>query len=81
MAAAVPGRFLDKPAQGDRGAAPLRGEPVPMTRQQSDFARQAIEYSLATPEELEQMSAAFRRWASDAGGIFVVPSVEVLARL
>jgi ubiquinone/menaquinone biosynthesis C-methylase UbiE len=47
---------------------------------QSDFARQANEYSLATTEELEEMSVAFRRWASDAGGIFVIPSVEVLAR-
>lgn len=47
---------------------------------QSDFARQAIEYSLATSDELEEMSAAFRRWAKEPDAIFVVPSFEVLAR-
>jgi SAM-dependent methyltransferase len=46
----------------------------------SDFARQALEYSLASNEELEDMSNAFRRWAADPDAIFVVPSFEVLAR-
>ena len=47
---------------------------------ESDFARQALEYQLATAEELAAMSSAFRRWANDPDAIFVVPSVEVLAR-
>ncbi|MBW4029418.1 MAG: methyltransferase domain-containing protein [Acidobacteria bacterium] len=46
----------------------------------SDFARQAQEYDLATPEDLAAMSSAFRRWAQDPDAIFIVPSVEVLAR-
>lgn len=47
---------------------------------QSDFARQAIDYELATLGELEEISTAFRRWARDRDGVFVVPSVEVIAR-
>jgi ubiquinone/menaquinone biosynthesis C-methylase UbiE len=46
----------------------------------SDFARQVIEYSLATTDELDAISAAFRRWADEPDAIFVVPSFEVLAR-
>ena len=46
----------------------------------SDFARQALEYQLATAEELSAISSAFVRWAMDPDAIFVVPSVEVLAR-
>ena len=46
----------------------------------SEFARQAIEYSLATNDELELMSAAFRRWAEEPDAVFVVPCFEVLAR-
>ena len=47
---------------------------------QSDFARQALEYSLATSAELEEIAAAFRRWSLEAEGVFIVPSVEVIAR-
>jgi ubiquinone/menaquinone biosynthesis C-methylase UbiE len=47
---------------------------------ESDFARQALEYSLATPEDLENISAAFVRWASEPDGVFIVPSGEALAR-
>ena len=47
---------------------------------QSDFARQAVEYALATPDELSEIAAAFRRWADSPDAIFVVPSFEVLAR-
>jgi SAM-dependent methyltransferase len=46
----------------------------------SAFAGQAIEYGLSTPTELEDIAAAFRRWASADGGVFVVVHVEVLAR-
>ncbi len=46
----------------------------------SDFARQALEYSLASREELEAIAEAFHRWSRDPDAIFVVPSFEVLAR-
>ncbi len=46
----------------------------------SDFARQALEYSLASGEELEAIADAFQRWSHDPDAIFVVPSFEVLAR-
>lgn len=47
---------------------------------QSEFARQAVEYSLATTQQLEEMSTAFRSWANEPDALFVVPSFEVLAR-
>lgn len=47
---------------------------------QSDLARQFLEYGLCTVGELDAFAAAFRRWAEEPDGIFVVPSVEVLAR-
>ena len=46
----------------------------------SEFARQAVEYGEATSGELEDLSRAFREWAEAPEGLFVVPSVEVLAR-
>ena len=46
---------------------------------QSDIARQAIDYELATLSELEEIATAFRRWARDPDGVFIVPSVEVIA--
>lgn len=46
----------------------------------SSFADQAVAGGHATTEELEAISAAFRRWAADDAGVFLVPSVEVLAR-
>ncbi len=46
----------------------------------SDFAQQALEYSLATSVELEEMSRAFVRWAAEPDALFVVPSFEVVAR-
>jgi SAM-dependent methyltransferase len=46
----------------------------------SAFGEQAIAYGVADRAELEAIGAAFRRWAADPDGVFVVPSVEVLAR-
>ena len=46
----------------------------------SDFARQAVEYAVSTPEELHDIAVAFREWAASDDALFVVPSVEVLAR-
>lgn len=48
--------------------------------EKSDFARQALEYALADADDLSTMAQAFRRWSRDPDAIFVVPSVEVLAR-
>ena len=46
----------------------------------SAFAGQAIEYGLAEGDELQEMAAAFRRWAEADDGVFLVVHVEVLAR-
>ncbi len=47
---------------------------------QSSFATQAVEYGLADDAELAEIEAGWRRWAEEPDGLFVVPSVEVLAR-
>ena len=47
---------------------------------ESEFARQSIEYGLATREELEVISRAFLDWSENVDGMFTVPSNEVLAR-
>ncbi|MDE3083292.1 MAG: methyltransferase domain-containing protein [Acidobacteriota bacterium] len=47
---------------------------------ESEFARQSLEYGLATPDELNEIAEAFLDWAEDVDGIFMVPSNEVLAR-
>ena len=46
----------------------------------SAFADQAVEYGLAERAELEEIAAAFRRWALADDAVFVVLHVEVLAR-
>ncbi len=46
----------------------------------SEFARQGLEYGLATSEELSEISDAFRSWADNEDGVFVVVHEEVLAR-
>lgn len=48
--------------------------------EQSDFARQAMEYGIATSAQLARFADAFRSWAASPDGVFVVPNVEVLAR-
>ena len=48
--------------------------------EQSDLARQAVEYGLATPDGLSEMAAAFRRWAATEDSTFMVLSGEILAR-
>ena len=47
---------------------------------ESEFARQSLEYGLADAAGLERMAAAFRRWATDPDGLFVVLHGEILAR-
>ena len=46
----------------------------------SEFARQAREGGVASEHELSAMADGFRDWAASPDGLFVVPSVEVLAR-
>jgi ubiquinone/menaquinone biosynthesis C-methylase UbiE len=47
---------------------------------QSAFATQAVEYGLSTDAELADLAAGWRAWIDERDGIFVVPSVEVIAR-
>lgn len=46
----------------------------------SAFARQAIEYRIATNEELELLADEWRSWAKDPDALFIVLHGEVLAR-
>ena len=46
----------------------------------SAFADQAVDYGLATQEELAAISETWRSWAGHPDGLFVVLHAEVLAR-
>jgi ubiquinone/menaquinone biosynthesis C-methylase UbiE len=46
---------------------------------QSEFARQGLEFDLTTPEELNEISAAFLEWSKDPTAEFAVEHDEVLA--
>jgi SAM-dependent methyltransferase len=45
----------------------------------SSFAHQAVDYGLATSEELQEISGAWRRWGEQDDGFFAVLHAEVLA--
>ena len=47
---------------------------------ESAFAAQALEHGLTTPDELADLAAGWHAWTAAPDGIFVVPSVEVIAR-
>jgi len=47
----------------------------------SPLAERAVELGAATAEQLEAMAAAWRRWAADPDGWFLVPHGEILARV
>jgi ubiquinone/menaquinone biosynthesis C-methylase UbiE len=47
---------------------------------QSSFATQAVDYGLSDEAELARIEAGWRDWIIAPDGLFVVPSVEVLAR-
>lgn len=47
---------------------------------ESDFAVQALESGLTDAAEQHAISEAFRQWAAEPAGVFVVPNGEVLAR-
>ncbi len=46
----------------------------------SSYATQAIGYSLSDESELASIEAGWREWIDEPDGIFVVPSVEIIAR-
>ncbi len=46
----------------------------------SGFAHQAVEYGLTDATELAAIADAWRTWADEPDGFFMVPHVEVLAR-
>lgn len=46
----------------------------------SSLARQAVDYGFSDAAELGELATAWRRWATDPGGFFMVPHTEVLAR-
>lgn len=47
----------------------------------SRIAEQAVEYGHATREELEGISAAWKRWQADPDGWFAIPHGEILCRV
>jgi SAM-dependent methyltransferase len=46
----------------------------------SSYATQALEHGLADEDELAAIEAGWRQWMNEPDGVFVVPSVEVIAR-
>ena len=46
----------------------------------STLARQAVDYGLATADELTDIAAGWRSWAEADDGVFAVVHFEVLAR-
>jgi ubiquinone/menaquinone biosynthesis C-methylase UbiE len=46
----------------------------------SSFAEQTVAYGLCDPAELTDLATGWREWALHDDAIFVVPSVEILAR-
>jgi SAM-dependent methyltransferase len=47
----------------------------------SAMATQAVEYGRSTPDELAELSAAWRRWSVAEHGVFVIVHGELLARV
>jgi ubiquinone/menaquinone biosynthesis C-methylase UbiE len=47
----------------------------------SSFAEQAVAYGIATPSELAAIAGAWREWAAEPDGVFVVVHGELLARV
>lgn len=47
----------------------------------SSYAGQALERGFADQEALEGIAAGWRHWAADPSGVFVMPSVELIAHV
>jgi SAM-dependent methyltransferase len=48
---------------------------------ESALARQLVDTGLATADELRAISSAWRRWAADPDGVFIVTHGEILCRV
>lgn len=48
---------------------------------ESALARQLVDSSMATRDELQEISAAWTRWADDGDGWYLVPHGEILCRV
>jgi hypothetical protein len=48
---------------------------------ESALARQLVDAAMATPDELKEISAAWRQWAADGDGWYLVPHGEILCRV
>lgn len=46
----------------------------------SAFATQVLERGLADQQTLRRLAEGWRRWARRDDGVFLMPSVEILAR-
>lgn len=47
---------------------------------ESALTRQLVDSGMATPAELQEISLAWKRWAADGDGWFLVPHGEIIAR-
>jgi SAM-dependent methyltransferase len=47
----------------------------------SSFAQQAVEYGIASADELASLADGWRAWAAEDDGVFVVPHGEILVRV
>jgi hypothetical protein len=48
---------------------------------QSALAGQLVASGLSTPAELAELSDAWRRWAADPDGMFLIPNGEIVCRV
>lgn len=48
---------------------------------ESALARQLVDSDMASPDELRQISDAWKRWADDGDGWYLVPHGEIIARV
>lgn len=48
--------------------------------EKSALAQQAVEYKLSTSEELAEIAEAWRAWAAEDDGYFLMPNTEIIAR-
>ena len=65
-------------AEGD-DARRAWGESWSQRTLESNLGEQAVEYGIASCEELEAVSAAWQAWADDPGSVFLYANGEVLA--
>ncbi|WP_372697215.1 methyltransferase domain-containing protein [Arthrobacter sp. JSM 101049] len=47
----------------------------------SSYAEQALERGIADQQALQGIAAGWRQWAADPAGVFIMPSVELIARV